>query len=66
MFVEFKNGFPTTRYFYLDNLFKQCAPFPWKNFTCANDINNKDWIAGTAENIYGEQHAVLLIPTPAI
>lgn len=36
----------------------------WKpgGFEGARDYNNKCWIVGVAENIYGEKHAALLVP----
>lgn len=36
----------------------------WKpdSFEGAYDFNNKRWVVGVAENVYGEKHAVLLVP----
>lgn len=39
------------------------SPKEWKpNSFAGADFNNKRWIVGTAANIYGERHSVLLIP----
>lgn len=39
-------------------------PHPWKpnSFEGALDFNNNRWVVGVARNIYGEQHAMLLVP----
>ena len=39
-------------------------PKLWKPnaFYGANDFNNRGWVVGKAENMYGEEHGVLLVP----
>ncbi|MFI5343613.1 MAG: hypothetical protein ACHQUC_05260 [Chlamydiales bacterium] len=44
------------------NLFIIKQTKPWRDFCRAYDMNNNNWIVGTADNIYGEIHAVLLVP----
>lgn len=46
----------------LPKMFREITAYPWKNFVRANDINENNWIVGAADNIYGERHAILLVP----
>lgn len=50
-------------YDYIYFQFALNSPWPWKpnSFTGAC-YNNKRWVVGQAQNIYGERHAALLIP----
>lgn len=49
-------------YVYFANSFDN--PKQWKpnSFAGANDFNGNRWVVGEAENIFGEHHAVLLVP----
>ena len=46
-------------YSFVENLDKHWKP---GGFEGARDYNNKRWVVGVAQNIYGERHAVLLVP----
>lgn len=48
-------------YVYFQNTFKSPAEWKSNSFSGAS-FNNKRWVAGVAQNKYGEQHAVLLVP----
>lgn len=59
---KFSENWDFYGYVYLPNSFEN--PQQWKpgSFCGANDFNNKKWVVGSAENIYGERHGVLLTP----
>jgi len=55
-------NYDSHEYVYLSTSFEN--PRQWKpgSFEGAYDFNNHLWVVGVAENIYGERHAVLLVP----
>jgi hypothetical protein len=53
-------GFYTNVYF--ANSFENPQQWKPRSFRGAYDYNNRRWIVGVAENIFGERHGVLLIP----
>ncbi len=59
---NFSANLDSYEYVYLPNSF--VTPNGWKSnsFSGANDFNNNRWVVGSASNIYGEWHAVLLVP----
>lgn len=62
-FVNYlKDGHASLCHFYLDDIFRKISFSPWKDFVVANDINNQNWIVGSATNIFGEQQAILFVP----
>lgn len=58
------NNYNTFNKIDLNLLFKRISTSKWKSFVSACDINNNNWVVGSAKNIYGETHGILLIPTP--
>jgi len=58
---EYKFGEIFYDYVYFQDTFQ--SPTLWKlNAFVGTSFNNKRWVAGVAENIYGEHHGVLLVP----
>lgn len=49
-------------YVYLPTSFENLSLWKPGNFEGAYDFNIHRWVVGVAENIYGERHAVLLVP----
>ncbi len=45
-----------------NNSFEHTEQWKPRSFSGAYTLNNKRWLVGIVQNIYGERHGVLLVP----